>query len=404
MSGSLFYRGDEPVPIPNPKAIQPAEKPSAPPRAVAEPPVVEMQYANRSRNSRLGVPVGTGMWKTAWHSPLASAMQPPAVLLAAADRMLVCSNLAWELFDAVTGRSIATQALGAGGATLDPEWKLFYFPDQHGRIAAHQMTDGRAAYTMLPLQTTDAGRRLMARVQSALISVSYQLGVDAHAPPPQYSIAERTNLIGPDNRKSWDEGGPSLTHELVAHNGRLLPAIRATTLAVTMDDTLAFIDANTLDPRAVFTGSFQPLSLSLDEARRAYLLVSAGGQTALWQVSPAGERLYSCPMPPGFTGASAPPIIAYDHTAYIVSGRFILSVARDGKLNWSREANGSIGGAAVTTDDQLVTSEDTQIAAWNAKGERRVLHTFPEPILTAPVLTPQGLFAASRTKLYYAAR
>ena len=90
----------------------------------------------------------------------------------------------------------------------------------------------------------------------------------------------------------------------------------------------------------MLTGKFRPQSMSMDEGRRMFLVADTGGQTELWQVSPSGERIYSCPMPPGVPSSAAPPIIGYDHSVYIVRGRFLLNVARDGKLNWSREEIG----------------------------------------------------------------
>jgi len=400
MSEGLFYRGDEPVPVPPSKAIQ-DEPPRTAPRAAAESAIVEMQYVNRSRNSRIGVSLTASPWSVRWKSPLAGSLQPPTVILSSGDRILVYGDMSWELFD-TNGKALGQAALGTGGVTVDPQWKLFYFPDKFGLISAHSLDDAKPAYSLLLLQTKAMFRRLMARNANSLLTVGYQLPVDAHQSAPEYSIAELTDLRGPDNRKSWsDEGGPALTQELVAHDSRLLPAMRANTLALAADNNLAMVDAASLQPQAVFTGTFRPLSLSLDELRRVYLVVSIDNQNALWQISPAGGRLYSCSLPPGFAGSAAPPAVGYDHTVYLYRGRFLLSVARDGKLNWSREAPTVITGGIVTADDQFVTTEGSQIAAWNVKGERRILLTANEPLVTTPVLTASGLlFAASRTQLH----
>jgi hypothetical protein len=406
LSESIFSRGDEPLALPASKAIWPAEKASIAPRASAEPPLVEMQYVNRSRNSRIGVPLGEGDRKLLWQAPLNGALQPPSVLLASPDRYLVYGDLNWELFDH-QGRSLFRAPHLAEAVTLDAEWKRIYFHDNFGQIAAHNLADGKPVFTALLFHTQGVGRRLIARTGNLLTTVSYKLGIDAHQPEPQYSIVELTDLHGAANTKSWsDGGGPALMQELVARQMHVLPAMRAGTLALAMENTLAVVDAATLEPQALLTGTFRPQSLSMDEGRRMFLLAdTGGGQTALWQVSPAGERIYSCPMPPGFPSAAAPPIIGFDHTVYIARGRFLLSVARDGKLNWSREAPSAITGAVVTADDQLVTTEGSQIAAWNPKGVRRVLAAFPEPLVTAPVLTREGeLLAASRTRLYCAGR
>jgi len=398
------YRDEVRVALPPETPITPAPKPVIAPRATAEPGNVVMQFVNAARNSRSGVNAPSDPLTIRWRAALSAFNQPPLVLLAAADRIVAYGELSWQLFQA-DGASPAHAAIGMGAVTLDPDWNLFYFPDKFGRVAANQLSDGAPAFSLLPRQTKGFARRLLTRFENSLLAVSYEVAIDAHAADPEYSIAESFDLIGPENRKSWlDAGGPAVVQDAVSKSAVMLPAMRKDSLVLALDNVIYTLDPR-LEVRSVLTGEFQPLAFSLDEARRIYLLLGDRGKMYLWRISPAGERLYSLALPPGFDVVASPPIVGYDHTVYLVSGRFILSVAEDGKLNWSREASTGIAGAVVTPDNRLIVSEGANVVSWNAKGERTLLHAFPEPLVTAPVLTKEGdLLVASRTTLYCASR
>lgn len=398
------YRDESAVPMPAATPITPAEQPVTASRATAEPSAFPMQFVNAARNSRSGANAPAGPLTLRWRAPLTDFNQPPVAVLAAADRIVAYGELGWQLFGN-DGTALKEAAIGMGSVTLDAEWNLFYSPDKFGRIAAHQLSDGAAAYTLLPRQTKGFARRLLARLENSLYLVSYEVAIDAHAADPEYSIAERIDLQGPENRKSWlDAGGPAVVQDAVAKSSVMLPAMRKDSLVLALDNVLYVLDP-ALQVRSMLTGEFQPLAFSLDEARRIYLLLAQSGRMFLWRISPAGSRLYATPLPPGFNTVAAPPIVGYNHTVYLVSGRYLLSIAQDGKLNWSREAPTAITGAIVTPDDHLVATEGTNVVSWNAQGERTVLYSFPEPLVTAPVLTKDGeILAASRSTLFCAGR
>ena len=67
-----------------------------------------------------------------------------------------------------------------------------------------------------------------------------------------------------------------------------------------------------------------------------------------------------------------------------------------------RAANADVAGAVVTADDLLVVSEGDSLTAWDAQGQRRVIHTLPgESLATAPVLLADGdVLVATQAHLY----
>jgi len=153
--------------------------------------------------------------------------------------------------------------------------------------------------------------------------------------------------------------------------------------------------------KVALNGDFQPKSMSLDEAGRMYLVLESQGRTALWLITPEGERRYAFQYPQGMIGGATPPIVGYDHAAYLLAGQYIMAVAPDGKLDWSKVAPGAIKGAIVTAGDQLLISEGSSVAAWSRMGERTVVFSAPEALASAPVLTAAGdLLVASQSHLY----
>jgi hypothetical protein len=284
---------------------------------------------------------------------------------------------------------------------LDPARGLFFAADQFGLIAARRLSDGAQSFAVSLYGGKSFERTYFARRDRLLISAGVELALDAHAPPPELSTVIVADLGDPAEQKTWDqEGGPVVIRDLQRATQRLLIAMHGDSIYLATDDRVYILDLELKFKRAI-AGTFRPMAISVDETGRIYVTVAGQGRSSLWSLTPAGERVYAFDLPPG-SEATLPPAIGYDHSAYVVAGSFIYCVGQDGKLNWSRPASARIAGAAVTSDGQLLTAEGGQIAAWNARGERRMLHAFPgETLMAAPVLMANGdLLAVTQTNVY----
>jgi outer membrane protein assembly factor BamB len=152
----------------------------------------------------------------------------------------------------------------------------------------------------------------------------------------------------------------------------------------------------------VLEGNFDPQGLSLDEAGNTYMALAAGGTNHVWKLTPKGEIAYDFTLPgPGIV-LETPPIVGYDHTVYQLASQQIYAIGDNGKLRWSRTAEGGVGGAAITGDGHLLVSEGSCIVAYDAKGDRRKVHCFPNETLTSPpILNESGnLMVTSKTSLH----
>ena len=386
-----------------PEPIRPVRKPLTAPRAAADQPGALRRYGNDRRNSRAGAALRlppapqAPAWTVRWKAALEPSMAPYA-LLASGERFVVHGPRRWSLFDA-GGRSLATTPLGNSEVILDDRYVFAAAASE--LIFGYHLSHGQPVFSALPYSAAEFVHPFLARHDRFLLVIGISKDYGDVPVPPETSI-ELFDLRDPAAPRSWDQpGGATVTKNLLRETRAMLAAIAGDTIVLATTDRVYLVDFN-LNIQRAMTGSFAPIQLALDEGGRLYMVVSVNRRFALWLLPPQGEQLYAFDFPQGVAPPARPPIVGYDHTAYIVSGRQILSVAPDGKLNWMRAANADVAGAVVTADDLLVVSEGDSLTAWDAQGQRRVIHTLPgESLATAPVLLADGdVLVATQAHLY----
>jgi hypothetical protein len=147
---------------------------------------------------------------------------------------------------------------------------------------------------------------------------------------------------------------------------------------------------------------FEPLALSVDRAKRIYVVVRAEAAAALWVITPEGERVLSVPIRGGNDLGAHPPVVGYAHRVHLFVDSRIVTVGPTGAVLWEQALEGAFGGAIVTADDELVASEGSSVSAFDGTGRRRVLQRFPDgSVRTPPVLTASGsILVATERDLY----
>lgn len=376
-------------------SVQPL--PAAAPGAYAD---YTQPHANPEQNSRLAASLPAGPWTVRWQAEINPAFRPTFVL--AGNDAVVVQAGEWRLFDR-QGRPVSRDRLGLGPMALDTGNGYLYHITINSYLAARRLADGGPFFQFLPRFGDLYARTFYARNGQRLLVA----GVEFQKAPLEVKIADTSmmQVTGLGNPIRADEMGDLASMEspavLLLPWVNLVVAAHGEWIVAATPGHVYFLDWK-LGFRAAFEASFEPQAMSLDEAGRVYLVAASETQTSLWLLTPAGERLYSFALPPGTAAISTPPIVGYDHTVYLIAGQYIFAVAPDGKLHWSRAATGAIAGAVLTGDGQLLTAEGSQIAAWNQRGERRVVHAFPgEDLATPPVLTTHGdLLVASRGRLF----
>jgi hypothetical protein len=404
----VFTRFWDDAPVTPAKPPQPIR--SAPPSRVApraklgEPGAIRL-YVNDERNSRAGGALGYPAASAPplaihWKADLRAGMNPRAVI-ATRDQVVVFGSSLWSLFDS-GGRHLATNPLGSSEVVLDPPHSLLFAANNAGLIVGYHLSHGQSVFSSALHYGNDFARPFLARRDRLLITVGIKKDIDQHGPPPEEASVEVVDLGDPAAPKSWDQpGGAVSTHDLLRETRILVTAMNGDAIWMATQDRL-FRANLSLDIESELTGSFTPLEIALDETGNIYLTVDVQGRYSLWMLTPQGERLYAFDFPPGAPAPPRPAVVGYDHTAYVLSGRQVLSIAPDGKANWTRTALAEIVGAVITADDVLLVSEGDSVSAWDARGQRRVLYKFPgERIASAPTLVGGGdLLVATEEHLY----
>jgi outer membrane protein assembly factor BamB len=327
---------------------------------------------------------------------------PARFVLAIADRAIVHGRQ-WHLVDATTGRSLANDRLGGGPIVIDQALKGFITHYTSAHLSVRRLADGKELFKYLPGQGDVYTRAFLTRHGGRLLILGWERALDPHGhKKAENSRIEILDLGMPPKADGFGfltsskEVGELYIKEL----GVQMATAGATIVAAAKNE---FYRMNwDLQVTEVLEGNFDPQGLSLDEAGNTYMALAAGGTNHVWKLTPKGEIAYDFTLPgPGIV-LETPPIVGYDHTVYQLASQQIYAIGDNGKLRWSRTAEGGVGGAAITGDGHLLVSEGSCIVAYDAKGDRRKVHCFPNETLTSPpILNESGnLMVTSKTSLH----
>jgi hypothetical protein len=395
-----LLKGDDEIAVAAPrKALTPAPPPALS-NAAPEGAGYTRPFANESQNSRLPYALGNSAWGSAWKLPLDPEM-PPSFVLAHGDRYVVHSRQ-WRIVDR-DGKTIATDRLGGGPILIDPALRTAITHYTSAYLSFRRLADGGEIFQYLPGQGDVFSRAFLTRQSSRLLILGWERALDPHGhKKPESSRIEILDLGMPPRADDFGflVSGTPIGELYIGWVG-VQAASAGPRIVAAAANELYEIDWD-LNVKAVYEGSFEPHGLSLDEAGNTYMAGLAGGASRVWKISPRGEILFDFALPGGAQPLPTPPIVGYDHTVYQIAGSMIYALAPNGRLRWSRAAEGPLGGASVTADGFLLTAEGSCVVSYDGEGERKKVVCLDGEKLTAPpVLTEDGrLLAASAAHLH----
>jgi len=404
----IFYGSDANKPIPldvEPVLIRHVSE--YPPLPNAEPVPEEngclRPFANQQLNSRLTAALPDSDWEIMWLAELSEDM-PAMFVFRAAGRVVVQQERGWRLFDH-RGELVTYGQRGEGHLAIDAENHLFYARDMSGFVSARDLFTGDEKFGLYAALGNGFSHTVWSREGQRIFIISFELPVvsDRGEREPDYTIMEVYDLGTPievdiDNVLT-SAGCQSV---LTSRGVPFLTALHNHTLVMAATDHIFLANEN-LKITNDFQGEFIPLAMSLDESGRIYLIVhSEDEQRALWVITPEGERIVNVEIPSIADDVYAPPVIGYDHRVYIMLGDRVMAISPEGETLWQQHAGGTIAGAFVTADNQLLVSAGSILYAFDDQGERRILCYFAdETLLTPPILTERGrLLVASDRHIY----
>jgi hypothetical protein len=370
-----------------------------PPLPEASPPAgaaCERQFCNTSLNSRFPAATSAKQLQVRWKAPFTPAFKPSTVLQSG-NRVLAYGGGSWRLFD-LDGAKIADGRTGSSPMVLDAEHGLFYFISGNGFLTAFRFADGGEEFNLLP--AAGEAWTFIARQGKRFFDLGVELPQPWRPVPPSHAMLQHLDLA---NQVQLDD--IKLVTNLEA-GASLLFATATVQVAMHGNDVIfalpgrVVLSSNDLQPRAGLDGDFVPRFLSLDELGRIHLLVRIGEQTALWILTPAGQRTAAVTFKPEYGTPLAPPIIGYDHRIFLLHSGLTAFDAY-GDLLWERWPKGRVVGGGITTDGQLLVT-DGDLAAYDPQGERRILFTLPGvSFITPPAMSAAGeIFVASADSVY----
>lgn len=397
-----------------PKQIIPAQKTNELPDQKKDPVVGVLQpCTNNEQNSRIGFLLSLAHkkeFKICWKTEFKSGIGAEYILWAK-DRIFIEKADGTTTLFSKAGTVIKELVL-ARDLLLDPAGKLFYYlsyPYDKGLLEVGRFSDG-ASINQIRLTYVPYFGSLNLKHGPILISTCMFQDENEN----EDELADhRDEMRGPNStliqaidirKSSYDSFlGLEMIGEDVGSiwypSLNLIEAMHGDTLTIAVKNYVFRLDSR-LKFQQAFTDTFRPLSMSLDEAGRIYLLVQKDGQDKFWLITNEGERAYEYNMPESFEYRT--PVIGYDHTAFLISKKQIIAITQNGKMSWSAQAASCFSQAFATLDGFLLLKDGNEVIAFDKAGKRNVLFTFENDVpTTAPVLTDKGEILIASEKFLY---
>lgn len=355
-------------------------------------------YANLSLNGRIPHRLPTGSWALRWACQIQHAQRPEAILTTD-ERVVTAREGVWELFD-LDGNQLRHGATESHRPALDPLTNRLWSVAHSGILSAHELSDGARRFVVHTSSGMDFQRvHLDANAERVLLT-SIEVIDDIHEGGcSRHAFFERVDLgadtaadasgflrsasLGPHLVFKDDDAG---TRPFASETSRLLhsPQSEPRMLAASLGDNLhlatfdrLYVLDRDLQVLRAFSGQFEPLAMSVDERARTHLVVRTAEGDAYWTIDSQGVRVVSVTLPASPSVFVTPPLVAHNHTSYVVSTHAIHAFRSDVGLLWSFAADEEIVGAVITADDRLLITTNRGVYALDARGAAQGLLAAP---------------------------
>jgi hypothetical protein len=401
---ATFYQAslqDVRLPSRPPLTIRDAEAPVPPPFAPDGRRGCERPHCGPEQNSRIGFAFARKTPAVVWKAPMPSGFRA-AFVLATADRIVLDGEHAWLLLDHA-GKTLQQESRADGDICADPNTSLFYAPTQSGYLAAYDLSDGKRRFLLSLYFGNDFQRSFILPMGRRLLAASVERPSDPHgARQPNMAVVEVHELSTPLELSEIGRlKSERLVNDIKRRTATLLVAAHDDTIALATADSVYLADAD-LKLRTELRSEFEPLQISFDEHARIYAVVRrTGEEIEFWVLTESGQRVARVALPSGFT-PTAPPIVRFDHSVYLIDSRRVLAIDGSKRVLWDRTL-GSLAGAVTDADNSLLVSAGDTIVSITSNGEQRIVFRAEGDTLTSPPsVTPSGdLLVAGERYLYF---
>ncbi len=363
------------------------------------------RFINPERNSRMNTALPPKqVWKIKWSTKIDSSAIP-WFLLIKDDRLIVQNESGYQLFD-LSVNLIGSGIRAEGDIVISKSDKSFYINDPSGYIQNVDLISGKRKFYVFPYLGKGFKRSIVYTNGNEIIDVGSELPVMTHnstIKPPDMNILEQIKI---NNPVETDEDGvlkpPVEAKNILIKSGSILTAVHDSTLIIAATNHIYFLnrDLNIIND---LTGNFIPFEMSADEEMRIYLLAGVQNDNKIrsefWLIDSAGNLISNTEIPDLDLNNLTPPVIDYNHTAYIAYTDKIVAVSSSGEILWENYIQKPLGGIAAVKD-YLFLSEGKLLTAFDKNGDRRFFYEFDDELSTSPILVNNEIFVATRKKLY----
>lgn len=363
------------------------------------------RYINSERNSRMNSTLPSNqVWRIKWRSKLDSSAIP-WFLLIKDDRLIVQNESGYQIFD-MSGNLINSGIRAEGDIVISKSEKSFYINDPSGYIQNIDLMSGKRKFYVYPYLGKGFKRTVVYTNGNKIIDSGFELPEMTHnstIKPPDMNILEKLNI---NNPPETDEDGvlkpPVESKNVLIKTGSIITALHDSSLIIAASNHIYFLDSD-LNVIKDLSENFIPFEMSVDEDMRIYLLAGIEKDDKIisefWLIDSEGNLISKTEIPDLDLNNLTPPVIDFNHTAYIAYPDKIVAVTPAGEILWENYVQKPLDGIAAVRD-YLFLSEGNLLTAFDKNGERRFFYEFEDELSTYPLLVNNEIFVATRKHLY----
>ncbi|MCF6282925.1 MAG: hypothetical protein L3J28_12090 [Candidatus Polarisedimenticolaceae bacterium] len=361
-------------------------------------------YGNAQQNSRTVSINPSHNWHLVWKTEIIEKRTPRFVLQKGGA--IAIQATAWQLFS-IDGKATYHGIAGPGQLSIDTANHLLYSIDRNGYLTGTRHSDGVRAFRTSLSGGDLAGFPWVHRQGEYLLAAGSEFpksDFESNAPSsPTISSIDSIYLINQFQVISTGGLLNGILKRLMFETETLHVAANneGDKLWVTVPNRL-LITNHDLEILNGFSGDFTPLSMSLDEANTAYIIVKTDQSRELWRITSEGVVTYRNILMGQPRRFEKPPAVGIDHTAYIASDDVIQAIDINGQTRWSRPISDTFAGMSISASNKLLISEESSVILIDEAGQStNLFDTGDEPLTTPPILTENGdILVASGQYLY----
>ncbi|MEO8232686.1 MAG: hypothetical protein ABI638_10405 [Ignavibacteriota bacterium] len=362
-------------------------------------------FKNVLHNSRSAVKLGENLWEEKWKVKVEKNLKPKSILFCN-NRIILYGDTEWLLFD-VEGKLLNSGSLGYTEINISPDNNQFYYSDYNGLIQARDLINGAYKFSLFAMFADNYRRSEIFTNNRLIYILSKEEKEDPHGNHIRNSSVLEVQDIG-EPRSIDDNDYLISANRLNTIDLRSLDVYSVFTgeyLILAIPDEILITDSQ-LKIKKIIKSKFIPLSMSLDQSGRIYLIVrytAADGnqKTGFWIITQDGLRILNLDLPSD-NDFNFPPVIGYNSKVFLIAGNKVFNIDTNIHFFSEKIFETPLGGFTISKDNKLILSAGKLIYGLDDYGENiYITHLENENWATGPVFINNDTFICASSESLY---